>query len=207
VTAEAIDDGFGPGWSAVWFHYNMDGGDSDDITLSNVAGICEKQKTFYEAYEEYVDTAKDLDMNDSCEDFEEVYLGVVDASMARNIEGANNASMYTYDDLEDGEYELGDEAAASVVAYTESPFEDARDDFDADEDIKDGCGIDDGDGDSDWGDTWSVTDGDLVLDAVNDEANASGSIEGEMTQKGDDEGAFSATFTAAYCEIDVPDLF
>ncbi|MBM4366948.1 MAG: hypothetical protein FJ102_12115 [Deltaproteobacteria bacterium] len=55
VTAEGMDDGFGMGWSAVWFHYEMKQGDAEGITLSNVMGLCAKQQAYWESFEAYTD--------------------------------------------------------------------------------------------------------------------------------------------------------
>lgn len=208
VTAEGMDDGFGPGWSAVWFHYNSGKFETEGITLSNVAGLCEKQTKAYEALEAFYDKAEDLDADDECSEIEAETRDFYGSWEALYFEGANYASggPTGEDGMEDGDFELGEDAYFGVISYTNSPFEGVLEDFDPDEEVGEGCGLDDNDAELE-ADEWSVQDGELVLDTVSDEANLSGSVEGEMVQKGDDEGAFSATFTAAYCEIDVPDIF
>jgi len=130
----------------------------------------------------------------------------VAATEALYFDGANYSSGGPTDDIDDGDYELGKDAYWSVFGYTDDMDNSYLDDFDADEKISEGCGMDTEDTSEEIdGDSWSVEDGELVIDSVNDEANVSGSVEGEMIQKGDEEGAFKATFNAAYCEIELPD--
>ena len=206
VTAEGMDDGFGLGWSAVWFKYSSGEFDSEGITLSNVAGLCEKQTAAYEALEAFYDKLEDVDADDACSEIESETREFYGSWEALYFEGANYASGGPTDEMDDGDYELGDDAYFGVISYTNSPFEGVLDDFDPDEEIGEGCGIDDEEAEIE-AEEWSIQDGELVIDTVNDEANVSGSVEGEMVQKGDEEGAFTASFTAAYCEIEIPDVF
>lgn len=205
VTAEGMDDGFGAAWSAVWFNYDMKQGDAEGITLSNVMGLCAKQQAYWESFEAYMDAYEDAD--DDCAEIEQPMRDFVAASEGLYFDGANYSSGGPTDDMDDGDYELGKDAYWSVFGYTEDMDNSYLDDFDADEKISEGCGMDTEDQDQEIdGDSWSVEDGELVIDSVNDEASVSGSVEGEMVQKGDEEGAYKATFTATYCEVEIPDV-
>ncbi|MBM4392311.1 MAG: hypothetical protein FJ090_14415 [Deltaproteobacteria bacterium] len=204
VTAEGMDDGFGMGWSAVWFHLEMKQGDAEGITLSNVMGLCAKQQAYWESFEAYTDAYEDAD--DDCAEIEQPLRDFVAAAEALTFDGANYSSGGPIDDMDDGDYDLGEDAYWSVFGYTDDMDTSYLDDFDADDKISEGCGMDADDMNEEIdGDAWAVEDGELVIDSVNDEANVSGSVEGEMMEGKDEEGAFKATFNAAYCEIEIPD--
>ncbi len=206
VTAEGMDDGFGSAWSSVWFHYDTKQGDSEGITLSNVMGLCTKQQAYWEAFEAYMDAYEDAD--DDCAEIEQPLRDFIAASQAITFDGANYSSGGPTDDMDDGEYELGEDAYWGIIAYTDDIDSSFLDDFDADGKISDNCDMDTDDMNEEVGyDSWSIADGELVIDSVNDEASVSGSVEGEMMQGKDEEGAFKATFTASYCEVEIPDVF
>jgi hypothetical protein len=206
VTAEAVDGGFGFGWSATWVVYQYGKAESEGIMLSNVLGYCDKQTKAYDAMSAFYERSQELEGKSKCSEIETETRDYFGAWEAMYFEGANYASGAPVGDMETGEFELGRKASFSVVALTNSPYAGILDAFDPDETISAGCGVED-EGDDPDSDEWVVKDGDLVIDALADETSLSGSVEGEMVQQGDEQGAFAASFTASYCEIEIPDFF
>lgn len=203
VTAEGMDEGFGMAFGAAWIHADAGKDESDSIVIANYGDVCVKTEAYYEAYEEFEDAATDVLSKDYCENIEEPYLAWIDASAALLFDGAKVVSIGFSGELNDKEYDFDDDAFGSVSEVTDAPWEDMKDDFDPDGDVTDGCGS--GTIDTDFGDSWSLTDGSVEITALTDEASASGTIDARMEEndKGGDKSDFTASFGAAWCEINL----
>jgi len=202
VTAEGLDDGFGMPVSAVRFHVTSDGGDSDTILISNVPGLCEKYGSFAEASKAFTDAAEDVTSQNYCKNLEEPLNAYVPAVQALQFKGATYVSL-SVNDFDEGEYAFGETGSGLVQAYTDLPLEGVLDDFDADGSLVNGCGTN-FNTDSDPVDTWTLDDGSVKLDTVESKGAASGSADGTMKdENGKADGDFQATFTAAWCEVDL----
>jgi hypothetical protein len=205
VTVEEID-GFGGVASALWVY--DDDANAHTIRLTNVVGGCAKLQAIREAEEEFEDALGDIgfnDLDDYCEIMEEPTKRAAEAGTAAYHEGAHwlTLSVDGGDEPDDDTYEVdGDPFVAGYIQYFEnSPYEAALSDYDPDEENDALCGIDSDDLEFDT-DDWALDDGELEITAVNDEANASGTFEGELVDpEGDNEGDIRFSFTATYCEI------
>ncbi len=203
VTAEGMEDGFGLGFGAAWVHVDDGDSESDSVVIANYGDVCTKTQAFYEAFAEFSDAATDVMSKNYCENVEEPFLAYVEAASALQFEGAHVVSLGFSGDLNDKEYEFDDDASGFVFEITESPWEGVAEDFDADGSITDGCGV--GTLDDDFSDSWTLTDGTVEITALTDEASASGVVDARMKESGSggDKSDFAASFSAAWCEIDL----
>ncbi len=203
VTAEGMDDGFGMGFGAAWIHVDEGKTESDSIVIANYGDVCLKTEALYEAYQDLYDEGFDVLSKDYCEDIEEPFLAWIDASAAMQFDGANIVSLSFSGDLNDKEYDFDDDVYGSVMEVTDDPWADMADDFDPDGDVMDGCGV--GTVEEDFGNFWSLTDGSVEITALTDEASATGAVDARMEEdgKGGDKSDFTASFTAAWCEINL----
>lgn len=204
VGAEAIDGGFGLGLSALYV--KVDGGDyeSESVVISTEFGACDKYATYSEAYEDFYKAALDVMAEDYCEDLEEPFTAYVEAAQALFPAGARSASFGTDEgDFDTEKYDMPDEAGGVVTLVEETPYEDALDDFDADGSVTDGCGLGE-DGLDDGSATYWTLEGDLDITTAEKDGPVAGTVDADMIDEdGDEDGAFTASFTATLCEIDL----
>lgn len=203
VTAEGMDDGFGLGFGAAWVHLDDGDSESDSVVIANYGDVCVKTQAYFDAFAEFSDAATDVMSKNYCENVEEPFLAYVEAAAALQFEGAHVVTLGFSGDLNDREYDFDDDVAGFVAEVTDSPWEGVADDFDADGSITDGCGV--GTLDEDYGDSWTLTDGSVDVTALSEEGAASGSVDARMKESGSggDKSDFTASFSAAWCEIDL----
>lgn len=204
VSAEGVPGGFGLGMSAAYLRVDYGETDSESILISTELGVCDKYATFAEAQVEFLEAAMDVLAADYCEDMEEPFTAYLDAAQALFPQGARFVQLgVDKPKLDDGTFDMPEEAWGSVGVVTDALFQDARDNFDPDSDVTEGCGLDDDDLDSDFGDSWTL-EGKLDLTDVGSDGPATGTVDAEMIDDdGDEDGAFTANFTATLCEIDI----
>lgn len=204
VSAEAIDGGFGLGISALYL--KVDGGDyeSESVVISTEFGTCEKLATYYEAWEDFYKAAADVMAEDYCEDLADPFAAYVESVQSLYPVGARSVSLGTAEgDFDTEKYDMPDEASGVVTVVDETPYEDALDDFDADGSVMDGCGLGE-DGLDDGSATYWALEGDLDITTAEKDGPVAGTVDADMIDEdGDEDGAFTASFTATLCEIDL----
>ena len=112
-------------------------------------------------------------------------------------------ASFSVETVKEGDFDMPKKATGSVAHYDDGVDMSIYDDFDPDGDFMDNCGIPaDAEGEELDGDFWTLKEGSLTIDSVEDEGKAKGSAEATMfDEKDKDDGAFSATFTASWCDL------
>jgi hypothetical protein len=208
VETDAIDGGFGIAWTAVRMHIEVEGEDTEQLTISTVVDYCTAYQRLIDALDELQEAADDADEDDYCEDLAEPVEEFAAAAEAAGPEGSRAIHAYVADgEFDDDDYEFGEDASGSMVAINEdraAPFRD----WDEDEDPEDNCGLDEDDMEDLGEDNeYFRLEGDLEIASVEDEGPMSGTLDAQAIDEDeddDDAGDVTATFTATYCEIDVP---
>lgn len=200
VTAEGIEGGFGSGSTAIWDdNKDMGGG----VIILNIGDGCTKYQDMMGALNDYVDYVTEAAMSGeiSCKGIEDPLMTYVDAASAFFVKDLSMAS-FGVTELKEGDYDFPKKASGYVSHYDEAMDLSMYDDFDPDGEYMDNCGLGSQEGEDYEGDSWTLKDGTLTIDSVEDEGKAKGSAEATMVDEKDkDDGAFSATFTASWCDL------
>lgn len=199
VTAEGIEGGFGSGATAMWDDVEGSGG----IMILSVADGCKKYQTMAEALNDYVDYVTEAAMSGeiSCKGIEDPLMTYVDAAESFFVKDLSVAS-FSVAEVKEGDYDLPKKATGSVTHYDDAMDLSIYDDFDPDGDYMSNCGMGTENSEEYDGDYWTLKEGTLTIDSVEDEGKAKGSAEATMfDEKDKDDGAFSATFTASWCDL------
>ncbi len=208
VTAEGIEGGFGLGLGADYVRLVSDNGDSESIVLSTRGGVCEDYATFAEAQAEMLSASLDLFSNQYCANLEAPLADYVAATQDLFTVGARFVTLSAHGgDLDKEQYDLPDDASGTVALVEDTPYDGALDDFDPDAGAMEGCGLDQGEleafATADFGTAWTL-DGDFEITALEKDGPAAGTVDADMIDDdGDEDGAFTASFTATLCEIEL----
>lgn len=209
-------DGFGALSSAEWMHTDNRNGGSDQLVLANAGGYCDKYQAFFDENAAFTAAVTGLDPTSDtyCADLEDPlrdYIGAADdlfhegmyvvALVARTGPGETVP--------QEGTYEVSGTdliLSGGVSHVTSSAYADVLDDFDPNGSPADSCGIDT----SALGDIayeeWALSDGTLEVSKVTEEKSLSADLDGSLIDDGGaDAGTISASFTASYCTVDVPE--
>lgn len=203
VTAEAIDGGFGLLAGAALVRTDDGDNEYESVLISSAGVSCAAYTEMAEAGDEFYDAAFDVMNSDYCEDLEEPFLAYAKAFQAVFPLASRLVVISVSEgDFDEEDYDKG-EWSGSVGLVEEVPYEDAVEDFDADGDQLDGCGLGADGLDGDFGDSWTLK-GDLEVTSVEKAGPVVGDIDADMhDEDGDEDGEFTASFTAPLCEIDL----
>ena len=203
VTAEAIDGGFGLGLSAAFVRLDNGESQAESIVISTTGGVCESYGELMEAQAEFYEAVVDIMSQNYCSNLEEPFVRYAEAAQDVLVMDARILSLGVVEgDFDQQSYE-GNEWWGTVGVVDNVPYVDALEDFDADGDQMDGCGLSEGDVELDAGDSWTL-DGDLEITTAETDGPVAGTIEADMLDEdGDEDGELTASFTAVLCEIDL----
>lgn len=205
LSAEGMEAGFGPGLSAA--HLTMVSSDFrvDVVTISSVLDYCGKQRDYVKAYDEYLERAKDADEDHYCADMEAMTRALAAAGEALAPAGSKSAELSVLGEFETGEHPFGAGVSGRVSYVIESPYAGLMDDYDASGSAQDGCGR--GTTDEAESENWYIDDGVLQLDTAEAEGAVVGTVDAHMQDvEGHANGAFTGTFSAVWCDVDLSGL-
>lgn len=174
----------------------------DVVTISSVFDYCGKPRDYVQALDDLVDRAKEADEETYCADMEATTRAAAAAGEALAPAGSSSVEISVGGAFETGEHAFGGGVSGRVSHVIESLFAGWMDDFDASGSAQEGCGP--GKKDEAEGENWYLDDGVLQLDTAEGEGAVVGSVDAHMQDvKGHVNGAFTGTFSAVGCDVDL----